>query len=294
VEGFAIHACRDAPFFGPGASGPNSVPCWSNIRNGAAQADAASLARCGKTCAPLCAGPTQSTGLPHTFLLKSQGGLESSCPTRRMASDPVSGRLEPREFLPCRPPDEDPLGCCSRRRESPSWPSKRFSPTCRIEGRRCLVGNVFAAPIPITLLVLPRRVGQNPAYWSQRARVRPLACALFGAPAWQVRPRDQWIWLGAADQPNSTLGLGSANHTRFLGILPWCGVPHFASHILSPPLVAESGADLAGPSWPKLCIFFCWRRFGGWPTPPPHLLSAAKLDYSGPNQRPRSPMTQFG
>jgi hypothetical protein len=58
---------------------------------------------------------------------------------------------------------------------------------------------------------------------------RDLACALFGAAAWQVRARDAFIgWNGA--QRRERLG-AVVNNTRFL-ILPHVQAPHLASHIL--------------------------------------------------------------
>lgn len=74
------------------------------------------------------------------------------------------------------------------------------------------------------------RVGENLQYWVRRASDRrPLACVVFGAPAWQCAPRDRWIGWSSA-QRSIALG-GIANNTRFL-ILPWVQVPHLASHIL--------------------------------------------------------------
>jgi hypothetical protein len=58
---------------------------------------------------------------------------------------------------------------------------------------------------------------------------RDLACALFGAAAWQVRARDAFIGWSAA-QRRERLG-AVVNNTRFL-ILPHVRVPHLASHLL--------------------------------------------------------------
>jgi hypothetical protein len=58
---------------------------------------------------------------------------------------------------------------------------------------------------------------------------RDLACALFGAAAWQVRARDAFIGWNAA-QRRERLG-AVVNNTRFL-ILPHVQVPHLASHVL--------------------------------------------------------------
>jgi uncharacterized protein DUF4338 len=58
---------------------------------------------------------------------------------------------------------------------------------------------------------------------------RDLACAIFGAAAWQVRARDAFIgW--SATQRRERLG-SLVNNTRFL-ILPHVQVAHLASHIL--------------------------------------------------------------
>ena len=72
-------------------------------------------------------------------------------------------------------------------------------------------------------------VGENLQYLVCDRQVRPLACVLFGAPAWQCKARDQYIgW----DAPTRARRLGYvANNTRFL-ILPWVHVAHLASHVL--------------------------------------------------------------
>lgn len=73
------------------------------------------------------------------------------------------------------------------------------------------------------------RVGQNLQYWVCDAQERPLACVVFGAPAWQCAVRDQWIGWSACQRARHLPGV--VNNTRFL-ILPWVRVPHLASHIL--------------------------------------------------------------
>ena len=72
--------------------------------------------------------------------------------------------------------------------------------------------------------------GENIAYLAWSATDQPLACLLFGAAAWKVAARDQFIgW----EEQGRRSGLSAlANHSRFL-ILPGVGVPHLASHILS-------------------------------------------------------------
>jgi hypothetical protein len=78
---------------------------------------------------------------------------------------------------------------------------------------------------------LPYRstVGENLGYLVQDRQGRDLACALFGAAAWKIQPRDAFIgWT--ASQRQAHLG-GVVNNSRFL-ILPWVRVPELASHIL--------------------------------------------------------------
>lgn len=74
------------------------------------------------------------------------------------------------------------------------------------------------------------RVGQNLQYWACDKLDRPLACIVFGAPAWQCAARDQWIGWSAAQRARRLGGL--VNNTRFL-IFSWIRVRHLASHILT-------------------------------------------------------------
>ncbi len=74
-----------------------------------------------------------------------------------------------------------------------------------------------------------RPVGQNMKYLIIGQDEHFLGCLLFGAAAWKVGTRDQWIgWTSSIRERN--LGL-ICNNTRFL-ILPWIKVPHLASHAL--------------------------------------------------------------
>jgi hypothetical protein len=73
-------------------------------------------------------------------------------------------------------------------------------------------------------------VGENLQYLVQDREGRVLACALFGAAAWQCAARDRFIGWTAAQRPGGLPGL--ANQARFL-ILPWVRVPHLASHVLA-------------------------------------------------------------
>lgn len=73
-------------------------------------------------------------------------------------------------------------------------------------------------------------VGENLQYLARDPQGRPLACVLFGAPAWQCAPRDEYIgWDGQA-RPRHLHWV--TNNTRLL-LLPWVKVPQLASHLLS-------------------------------------------------------------
>jgi hypothetical protein len=73
-------------------------------------------------------------------------------------------------------------------------------------------------------------VGENLQYLARDRTGRPLACLLFGSPAWKAAARDQWLgWT--EEQRRRHLG-ELTNNTRFL-ILPWVRVRHLASHLLA-------------------------------------------------------------
>lgn len=72
-------------------------------------------------------------------------------------------------------------------------------------------------------------VGENVQYLAQDRQGRDLAVMVFGAAAWKLADRDQFIgW--SLEQRTEQLG-GIANQQRFL-ILPWVRVPRLASHLL--------------------------------------------------------------
>lgn len=82
-------------------------------------------------------------------------------------------------------------------------------------------------------------VGENLGYLIRDRQGREMACALFGAAAWRIRPRDEWIgWEETTRASHLSL---ITNNTRFL-ILPWVHVPHLASHILG-KIVRRVGED---------------------------------------------------
>lgn len=73
-------------------------------------------------------------------------------------------------------------------------------------------------------------VGENVQYLARDARGQELGVMVFGAAAWKVKARDQFIGWSVSQR---TARLGSiTNQQRFL-ILPWVRVPHLASHLLA-------------------------------------------------------------
>lgn len=74
-----------------------------------------------------------------------------------------------------------------------------------------------------------RTAGKNVKYIVFDRNANPLACILFGSPAWKVAPRDSFISWDIQTRKQYLHLI--ANNLRFL-ILPWVRVPHLASHIL--------------------------------------------------------------
>lgn len=78
-------------------------------------------------------------------------------------------------------------------------------------------------------LGFPRMAGEHVKYLVFDRNANPLACLLYGSPAWKVAPRDSFIgWDMQARRRHLHL---IANNLRFL-ILPWVRVPHLASYVL--------------------------------------------------------------
>lgn len=73
-------------------------------------------------------------------------------------------------------------------------------------------------------------VGENVQYVARDAAGRELAVMVFGAAAWKVAPRDQFIGWSASQRAAGLPWI--ANHQRFL-ILPWVRIGHLASHLLA-------------------------------------------------------------
>jgi len=72
-------------------------------------------------------------------------------------------------------------------------------------------------------------VGENLRYLVRDCQGRPVACALFGAAAWQCAARDRFLGWDRATRARNLQRL--TNNTRFL-IPAWIEVPHLASHVL--------------------------------------------------------------
>lgn len=157
----------------------------------------------------------------RTLLLKleEQGWIE--LPARRMKSPTRSGRtpVEPGPALESKPivGTLEPLLPLQLQEVSPA-------------SQQPLRRQLEAALHHYHYLGYRSRVGQNLQYWVGDSQKRPVACVVFGAPAWQCAVRDHWIGWNATERAHH---LGRvANNTRFL-IFPWVRVPQLASHILS-------------------------------------------------------------
>jgi hypothetical protein len=92
-------------------------------------------------------------------------------------------------------------------------------------------------------------VGENVQYLARDCQGRGLAVMVFGAAAWKVAARDQFIGWSV---PQRQQHLGAvANQQRFL-ILPWVRVKHLASHLLALAtrrLSADWQARYGHPVW---------------------------------------------
>jgi hypothetical protein len=75
-----------------------------------------------------------------------------------------------------------------------------------------------------------RLVGENMKYLVRDCQGRDLACLLFGAAAWQVAARDQFLGWNPVQRAARLAYL--TNNTRFV-ILPWAMVAGLASCVLS-------------------------------------------------------------
>jgi hypothetical protein len=133
-----------------------------------------------------------------------------------------------------RPPN--PLAC--RSRPTPVWidTTPIRAPLCQLrpiklqQVRRTVHEPLFNSLIEQHhYLGYEQPVGEHLKYLV-RAQGRPIACLAWSSAPRHLASRDHFIgWSGEARRRNLRF---IAYNTRFL-ILPWVGVPHLASHILS-------------------------------------------------------------
>jgi len=81
-------------------------------------------------------------------------------------------------------------------------------------------------------------VGENVQYLVRDALGRELAVMVFGAAAWKVAARDDFIGWSVAQRRRGLQGI--TNQQRFL-ILPWVQIRHLASHLLALAVQRLSG-----------------------------------------------------
>lgn len=75
-----------------------------------------------------------------------------------------------------------------------------------------------------------RCISESMSYLVYSHNFQPLACLLFGSPAWSCRDRDAFIGWSKEERRSGLIHM--TNNARFV-ILPWVRVPHLASHVLS-------------------------------------------------------------
>ncbi len=92
-------------------------------------------------------------------------------------------------------------------------------------------------------------VGENVQYLVEDVAGRDVAVMVFGAAAWKVAVRDEFIGWSVSQRQAHLAHL--ANQQRFL-VLPWVRVPHLASHLLALAtrrLSADWQARYGHPLW---------------------------------------------
>jgi Domain of unknown function (DUF4338) len=105
-------------------------------------------------------------------------------------------------------------------------------------------------------------VGENVQYLARDVRGGELAVMVFGAAAWKVAVRDEFIGWSVPQRQQHLSRV--ANQQRFL-ILPWVRVPHLASHLLAlatQRLSADWQARYGHPVW-LVETFVQVERFAG-------------------------------
>ena len=119
----------------------------------------------------------------------------------------------------------------------PTWPTPIEAPLQALQPVRLELARALPLRRRVTQLLAQYHyrgfrgpVGENVQYLARDQRGRELAVMVFGAAAWKVAVRDQFIGWSAAQRQQHLAGM--ANQQRFL-ILPWVRVPHLASHLLA-------------------------------------------------------------
>ena len=153
----------------------------------------------------------------RSLLLKLDERGLIELPPRRCASPNRGGRREIPEILHSTAPITAPLGTLQPIQILNARSDKYWEALFN-----CLLSRYH-------YLSFANIVGENIKYVALDRDNRPLACVLFGAPAWKVADRDAFIgWDQAQRERNLNL---TTNNTRFL-VLPWVRVPHLASCVL--------------------------------------------------------------
>ena len=176
----------------------------------------------------------------RTLLLKLQArGLIELPPAQTRTARPCAQAppLSPPQLLPANPaPIECPLQALQ-----PLILELAHSPGLRREARQLLAQYHYRG--------FNGAVGENVQYLARDAHGRVLALMVFGAAAWKVAARDQFIGWSVEQRQQ---GLNRVtNQQRFL-ILPWVRVPHLASHLLglaTRRLSADWQARYGHPVW---------------------------------------------
>lgn len=189
----------------------------------------------------------------RTLLLKlHQRGLIELPPAQRRTARPCAqapARLQP-ELLPASPAAID----CPLQALQPVSLELAHHPRARQEVRQLLAQYHYRG--------FNGAAGENVQYLVRGHEGQVLAAMVFGAAAWKVAVRDQFIgW--SVPQRRQHLG-DMANQQRFL-ILPWVRVPHLASHLLALAtrrLSADWQARYGHPIW-LIETFVEVERFAG-------------------------------
>jgi hypothetical protein len=189
----------------------------------------------------------------RTLLLKLHDrGLIELPPAQTRTARPCAlapARWQP-ELLPAGSP---PIGC-SLEVLQPLRLELAHSPPLRRELRHLLAQYHYRG--------FNGAVGENVQYLARDRQERVLAVMVFGAAAWKVAARDQFIGWSVEQRQQHLSAI--ANQQRFL-ILPWVRVPHLASHLLALAagrLSADWQARYGHPVW-LIETFVEVERFAG-------------------------------